>query len=352
MSSFSTSDLMASYIIYSINIACTLVFLGLSLHKSFCNFKPFRKRSTCVPKRGQNTPRNLALCVITCYLIAFIADIPDPSLLQSVLSNGFKYCHQYGIILSQCLLYILSLSHLRFTFNLTPHRLADPVMYVYFTAIIVLFLSWTVWEILSEGDRIEFDGSKFDGYLCSGLVLYNMLIAGCLIYSFNVRLSAVISSGGTAVRGSRALLLFSQSRSESIALGNDMYNNDDMEMYEVPLSARQSSLLDTTIRGALLNTVAVSCVQVILILWALDEMELIGKGWTAQFCIECAISVLSCLELFCVFLGFTFNGRRYHRCCGLGHHGCHLCCAKTARIELPRPTHKATDSIANYEFLM
>ena len=348
-----TSDHDAFYIVYGFNILYSLSFVVLAIYKSFCNFKPFRKRSISIRRRGRNTPRNLGLCLLICYLIVSITEVPDPSHFGSnVLQIVFKYTPQYGMILSQCLLYMLSLFRLRALFQLTPYRLSDPVNYLYFIIIFVLFLLWTLWEIVSDGDRIAFDTSNFNGYLCCGLVLYNVLIAIFLIYSFNTRLSTVISAGNNAGRGSRAPLFHQMSHSESIALGNDMFNNDYMEMYEVSLSPRQSNLLDSVIRGSLLNSIAVICVQTTLILWALSEMEILGSEWAADFIVYCIISMLSFVEVLCVYLGFSFSGRGYRCCCGLIHSGCHLCCAKSVRIEMPRPRHKATDSIANYEFLM
>ena len=311
--------------IYVINIIQSLIFLLLTIVKTSCD-ESVKRRPT---NKLSNAIRFITIGHILFYFIHFVTSFPftvtSDALFKYILVVTNKFC----IITAECLFYILLLFRLQSTFNLTVYHVPNMVVFLYGTSIGILFILWVLYEfIFSNYHQIE-------GYLCFGLVIHNVMLSTFLIYSFNSRLFNLT----TIHRGSL---------SPSIAVGNDMYNNENA--YEVELNPRKNKLVDTIVKTSLLNTISIIFFQILLIFWGLYELDIIAIEEIYKTYIM-SLSIL--IEVCCVYLIFSFNNKLYKKICGSCHQISHHLCSKMAnyKLETNKP-HKVTESASNYQFLL
>eukprot|EP01084_Bolivina_argentea_P077073 139741_1 len=335
-----TGYYVGSYIVYVWNIVYTTVFLILTVYKTSCT-----QKSTIHGYRNRlsNSIKFITISHILFYLLHFATLFPfqptDTELVQKIFIYSTKFC----IVSAECLFYVLLLVRLHSTFNLTSYALSKCSLYIYTMGILLLFLFWILYEFVFYTISVNVptpSNIQSSGYMCFIIVLCNIILGTVLVYSFNSRLFSLVTSQRRSI-------------SPSIAVGNDMYNNE--ETYEVELNPRQSRLIETIVKVSLLNTIAIIFFQILLILWGLYELDIIENHSNTELLIKQYImSVSIFVEVFCVYLSFAFNARLYKCLCGRVHTVCHTLCSKTAKKEMKRPKrgHKVTESDANYQFLL
>ena len=331
----STDYPLGFYVIDILNIIYAFLLLLLILCKTTCNKRFVTERQIITPL--SNTIYYLTISHISFYFIHCIAQFIYAPSESTLIQNACLYSARLCIVFEICSFYVLSLVRLQSTFNLTQFSPSKPTVYSYSVAIIILFFLWIGYSFMSSFVISEHLRETITRELGFSVIGLNIFIGLSFVYSFNSRLLGIIS-------------FYSKSYNGSIAVGNDMYNNE--ESHEIELNPRQHKLLNAAIKTALLSTITIVMLQLLVSVWILYNLQIIeNEHHRYQLIVMSIRSLAVFVELFCVYLTFPFNPTLYMQLCGCSHNLCKYGCA---RMVAPNDikAYESKQSDANYQFLL
>eukprot|EP01083_Nonionella_stella_P180117 641460_1 len=182
-----------------------------------------------------------------------------PLIDQPIIQVIFIGIDKIWIVCSGCSLYVLLLIRLQTTFGVTPYFLSKSVFYHYSLYIASLFVIWTLYAFFA------FQSTQLKTCFCFGLLTLNITIGSLMMYSFNSRLPNIITP-----------------QSCSIAIGDDLSHSE--YQYEIewnPRSKSSNKWIETIIKTSILSSIAIVCLQILILLWALYEQDTV-KAYSNQ----------------------------------------------------------------------